>query len=123
MINVVCGIIYKNDKIFIARKKTGTNLAGYWEFPGGKIEKGENPKTALKRELLEELDMQVTINEQIGINIHKYETITINLIAYHCNFIKATYHLTDHDHYEWVHPKELLNYKFAPADIPFLSLI
>ncbi len=51
MIEVVAGIIYKEDKILIAKRKAGKHLAGYWEFPGGKIEAGETPETSLVREI------------------------------------------------------------------------
>lgn len=122
MIKVVCGIIYKEDKVFIARKKKGKALAGYWEFPGGKIETDESPETALARELEEELGMAVSVGEFLGENIHQYPTQTIKLLAYNCIFIEATLNLTDHDQIKWVPPKELGKYQIAPADVPFISL-
>lgn len=123
MLEVVCGIIYKKDKIFIARKKKGKPLAGYWEFPGGKIEQNENPKKALIRELEEELGMVVSVGNQFGENLYQYPDKTIKLIAYSCTFIKASYNLIDHDKYEWVTIKELSNYQFAQADLFFVKMI
>lgn len=122
-IKVVCGVIWKEDKIFIARKKPEKSLGGYWEFPGGKIESGENPKHALERELKEELGMDVIVEGLIGQNIHFYNEIAIELIAYKCNFIEATFQLTDHDEYKFVLQSELDKFNIAPADLFILKLI
>ena len=59
MIRVVCGIIYKDDKILLTRRKKGKSLEGFWEFPGGKVEKEETDTVALKRELKEELGPEI----------------------------------------------------------------
>ena len=122
-IKVVCGIIYHQNKIFIARRKEGKGFAGKWEFPGGKIEADEREQEALNRELFEELGMKVTASERLGSFTHKYENFHIELIAYKCEFIKATYVLTDHDQYEWVEPKSLHEFNFTDADIPLIDLI
>jgi len=121
IIKVVCGIIWKENKIFIARRKPEKSLGGYWEFPGGKIEKGEDPETALARELKEELGMEIMVGKYLGENIHNYDTFTIELISHKCEFVSASYQLTDHDAYIFVSPEELLNYKLAPADIYFIQ--
>jgi len=123
MIQVVCGIIYKNDKVFIARRKQGKALAGYWEFPGGKIEFGENAEDALARELKEELGMIVLVQNFIGLNTHKYPNLTIKLLAFNCVFKEASLTLVDHDNYKWVDTKELCHYNMAPADVPIIKLI
>ncbi|MFM7683912.1 MAG: NUDIX domain-containing protein, partial [Bacteroidota bacterium] len=65
-IRVVCGVVFDNEKVFICRRKQGKSLAGYWEFPGGKIEGSESFEQALKRELNEELEMEVVIKDFIG---------------------------------------------------------
>jgi len=118
ILKVVCGIIYYGDKVFIGRRNSNKSLSGYWEFPGGKIKEGEKPKLALERELIEELDMKVTVNEYFNTVIHQYEKFTIELIAYKCQFIDATFKMLDHDAYEWVNIKELRSWNLAPADIP-----
>ena len=123
MVKVVCGIIYKEGRIFIARKKQGKPLAGFWEFPGGKIEQHESPEEALQRELQEELGMRVSIGDFLGSNVHQYASKKIKLLAYTCLFIDATLALTDHDQIEWVLPEELIHYQLAAADIPFIDLI
>ena len=123
MIKVVCGIIYKDGKIFIARRKPHKSMGGLWEFPGGKIEEGEEYADSLKRELQEELEMQVEVNDFLMENIHNYDTFSIKLIAFNCEYISAKMKLVDHDQFKWVSPDELLSFELAPADIPIAEMI
>jgi len=123
IIKVVCGIIRKDDKIFIARRKHEKNLGGYWEFPGGKLEDGEEPITALQRELFEELGMKVGDLKHFGQHLHHYDGYSIELIAISCVFEEALFQMTDHDEYAFVKREELVKYSLAPADIYFVDLI
>jgi len=118
IIKVVCGIIYKEDKIFICRRSPHKSQGGLWEFPGGKVENGESNLDSLLRELQEELDMKAIPNNHFTTVVHDYDIYSIELIAYKCDFISASYNLTDHDAYRWINPSELLAYTLAPADIP-----
>ncbi len=122
-IKVVCGIIWKDEKVFIARRKPEKSMGSYWEFPGGKIEKNEDQISALRRELKEELGMTVDVLEYFGQNIHTYESFNIELIAYKCEFKSATFLLTDHDEFTFVYPKDLINFKLAPADLFIIDLL
>lgn len=122
-IRVTCGIIFKEDKIFICRRSPNKSLAGYWEFPGGKIEPGETAMEALSRELHEELGMKVKIMEHFKTVVHAYSTFTIELVAYTCHFQDANYTLTDHDSYEWVDRKDINKWNLAPADIPIAEAL
>lgn len=114
---VVCGIIYKDEKIFICRRKPEKSLGGYWEFPGGKVEAGENPEDALRRELHEELAMTVKVDRYFGTSRYDYPTFSIELIAYVCTLQDDHFLLTDHDAFEWVAPADLLKWKLSPADV------
>ena len=116
-IKVVCGIIWKEGKVFIARRKPGKSLAGFWEFPGGKLEENEEPEAALLRELEEELGMRVKISSFLDSKVHHYDSFSIELIAYTCEFEDASYHLTDHDEFVFISPEQFKNYKMAPADM------
>jgi 8-oxo-dGTP diphosphatase len=117
-IKVVCGIIFYENKVLICRRKKSKSLAGFWEFPGGKIEKGESSELALIRELSEELGMKVESISYFRTNIHDYNTFIIELNAYKCRLIKGGLILKDHDALEWVHVVDLCNWNLAPADIP-----
>ncbi|MDJ1497632.1 (deoxy)nucleoside triphosphate pyrophosphohydrolase [Cytophagaceae bacterium DM2B3-1] len=120
MIDVVAGIIWKNDKILIARRSKNKHLPYKWEFPGGKIESGESAEKALERELKEELGIHTKTNDFFSNNIHQYEAITINLYAYNSIYLSGDITLIDHDQVEWVSTSKLLDYDFADADLPFV---
>jgi 8-oxo-dGTP diphosphatase len=122
MIDVVAAIIinHKNE-ILIARRKPEKSQGGLWEFPGGKIEQGETPEESLKRELKEEMNIEVEIYNYFGENIHHYEKISIRLIAYKCRLLSGDFTLTDHDKIQWINYRDFEKYQFAPADIPLVS--
>lgn len=123
MIVVIAAIIRKGSKILIARRSPKKHLAGYWEFPGGKIEEGETPEECLARELKEELGITVDIEGFFMENIHQYGEKTILLKAYDCKYLSGDILFNDHDKVEWVENIELKNYSLAPADIPFIKAI
>lgn len=118
IVKVVCGIIISDGRIFLCRRNAGKSLAGHWEFPGGKVEPGEEAKQALLRELQEELGMQVNVDRHFKTVVHAYDHITIELTAYICRFLAASYIMTDHDRYEWVDRSALTTWQLAPADVP-----
>lgn len=123
IIRVVCGIIWKDNTIFIARRKKGKHLAGYWEFPGGKLQYGEDPILGLERELLEELGMKVGEPEYFSKHFYEYENFIVDLSAYKCTFLRASFNLTDHDKYTFVEKFNLDDFNFTPADKYFIKLI
>lgn len=120
-VKVVCGIIWKEGQVLIARRKPEKSLGGYWEFPGGKLEENEDEESALVRELKEEMGMSLENIRFYDTNIHQYDNFKIELIAYNCDFVNATFQLTDHDDVQFVHPSQILGYKMAPADIYFVN--
>lgn len=124
MIKVVAAILQNDDKILIAKKKEGKPLAGFYEFPGGKVEEGENPEDSLVRELMEEMSIKVTVKDYVGKSIYDYGNgKVIELLDYTAEIIEGDIVLTDHDEYRWVTLEEVCNYNIAPADIPLISKI
>jgi len=121
MIKVLAGIIEKDGKILIARRKPETNLAGKWEFPGGKLEQGETPEECLYREILEELGIKIQLGEYYCTSKYCYEHISIELLVYKALYQSGNIVLTDHDEAEWVSITELKNYDFAEADITVVN--
>lgn len=117
-ITVICGLVRNHQNhYFLARRAAHKDHAGFWEFPGGKLEPNETHQACLKRELLEELDMRVEVGHLAGDTHYTFENFSIHLIAYHCNFVSATYQLSDHDQYEWVPASKLLDYRLAASDV------
>lgn len=121
MKEVTAAIITNNDKILIAQRAKNENLAGKWEFPGGKTEKGETPQQCLKREIQEELELNIEVGEFLGESIYTYSNGQIKLMAYFSTIIDGKIQLHVHDQVEWVTIDEIGKYDFAPADIPLVE--
>lgn len=121
MIDVAAAIIFSGDRFLIARRAPHKDQAGFWEFPGGKLEADEDPKDCLIREIYEELSLKISIDNHLIDNIFIYPGKTINLKAYICKLISGDPHLTDHDHLEWILPAALNEYHFAPADVAVVA--
>jgi len=124
-LDVVCGIIYNEQgDIFIARKAPGKSNEGKWEFPGGKQKVDELPENCLKRELIQEMEMNVTVLGRIGsINFEIENSLSINLAAYKCLLESSSYKMIDHDEYKWVKQNELNSYDMIAEDKSFLQLL
>ena len=113
-IQVVAGVIKKGKKILIARRSKHKDLGGLWEYAGGKIEENETDEESLKRELKEEFNINVQIEEFLISNIYKYPKKTINLKAYKVKYLSGEFKLKDHDQIKWVAINQLKNFNFAP---------
>jgi 8-oxo-dGTP diphosphatase len=123
MIEVVAAIVERDGKYLIARRASGKHLAGYWEFPGGKIEKGEAPEESLRREMWEEFGIHADVGDYLGDNVHDYGSQNIRLLAYQVTVRGELLQSTDHDCIEWVVLEDMRNYQLAEADIPLLKYI
>ena len=124
MINVVAALIFKNNKCLIARRSTGdSNVLGKWEFPGGKVQPGEDEKHAIEREINEEFELIIKANEFVIDNVCEYPTKTVDLKLYSCDYISGDFNLHDHSEYKWVSIEDLLTYDLCPADIPLAKYV
>ena len=121
MIKVVAGVVIKENKCLIARRSPGRNLAGLWEFPGGKLEAGETPQECLRRELREELEIDITVGSFVAESYFEYESGSIHLLAYQAAWESGELTLNVHDAYAWVSADQLLDYTYPPADVPVLQ--
>ena len=123
VIEVVAAIIQRDEKYFVARRKTGKHLEGFWEFPGGKIEEGESPENSLQRELQEEFGVTVEVGAFLGENTHDYGSAIIRLRAYRVVLNGDLKESTDHDAMDWCTLTQLKRLQLAPADVPLLKYI
>ena len=121
MKEVTAGIIIDNNKILIAQRGANEKLAGKWEFPGGKIELDETPQECLKREIKEELEVDIEVGDYLGESIYTYPNGEINLIAYFATVVDGDIKLSVHDKIEWITIGEIDEYDFAAADIYFVE--
>ena len=120
-IRVTAAIMVNDGMLLIAKRKPTARLPNLWELPGGKIEPNETPEECLKRELKEEFEINVTVAEHLGSNIHTYDFGTIELIAYRTNWEDGDLILKDHEEIRWVFTHELDQFDFAPADKAFVK--
>jgi 8-oxo-dGTP diphosphatase len=119
---VTAAVIEKDGHILIARRKQGSIFAGKWEFPGGKMEKGETPEQCLKRELQEELTVIAEIGDLMCASEHSYTPDwTIRLLAYRTIIVSGVFNLNDHEEIRWVKPRDLSRYEFPDADKPIVE--
>ncbi|PGZ94972.1 8-oxo-dGTP diphosphatase MutT [Bacillus pseudomycoides] len=120
-IYVVGAVIVENEKILCAQRGLTKSLPLKWEFPGGKIEDGESPQEALKREINEEMHCKVQIGEQIDYTAYEYDFGIVHLKTFYCKLIEGTPVLTEHVSIKWLRPNELASLDWAPADIPTIE--
>ncbi len=92
-----------------------------WEFPGGKIKRGESPESCLHRELQEELGIVVNIREALSPATYRYPTFTITLHPFRCAISSGTLALHEHEDIRWLQPKELPVLDWAEADLPVIG--
>ncbi len=122
IIEVVAAIIKNNDnKILIAKRNHLKDQGDLYEFPGGKVEKNETYEEALKREIKEELDMDIEVLNKFDEEIFEYPEKTIKLIAFNSLYIGNHLKMNEHEDLRWVKIDELNKFEFAPADIYFVK--
>ncbi|MFE5321657.1 (deoxy)nucleoside triphosphate pyrophosphohydrolase [Paenibacillus sp. NPDC056579] len=116
----VVGAVIVNDKdeILCALRSQKMSLPGLWEFPGGKIEQGEEATSALVREINEELLCAIEIGELIADITHEYPNIKVRLMTYFAKIISGKPVATEHEKLQWFSSNKLAELDWAPADIP-----
>jgi 8-oxo-dGTP diphosphatase len=118
---VVAGIMERNNEYFVAQRPHDKHLGGYWEFPGGKIDEGETPEAALKREMLEELKINVSVGKRIAETTNEYEDRVVTLLFYECSLESGEIVLTEHIDAGWVNVSQMKDINLAPADLFLLE--
>ncbi|WP_411680033.1 (deoxy)nucleoside triphosphate pyrophosphohydrolase [Clostridium thailandense] len=118
LIKVVGAVIEnENNEILCALRSPKMSLPNMWEFPGGKVEKDENLKEAIEREIKEELGCNVEYSGVFNDNTHEYDTFIVNLITVKCKLVSGKPTANEHSKLIWLKRENLLSLKWAPADI------
>jgi 8-oxo-dGTP diphosphatase len=120
---VVAGLIRRQGKVLVGQRPEGSSLAGTWEFPGGKIELGESPESALARELKEELGIDAEIGPLKFAASHTYGKTGILFLFFEVKFWKGQIKTQQHLDLKWVTPKELAQLNLPEANSKFLQQI
>ena len=114
-IEVVAAIIRKGDKIFATQRGYG-EWQDWWEFPGGKMEVGETPEEALKREIMEELSAEINVGELLTTVEYDYPAFHLTMHCFLCTLVGEALHLNEHEAARWLTKDELDSVKWLPAD-------
>jgi 8-oxo-dGTP diphosphatase len=123
---VVCvALIDKDGRVLIAQRPEGKNLAGFWEFPGGKIEKNESPETALIRELHEELGINTwgSCLAPLTFASHKYDEFHLLMPLYICRKWRGIVQARENQALKWLTPAQIFKVKMLPADLPLVACL
>lgn len=122
-INVVAAIIKKDDQIMIAQRIKG-EFEGQWEFPGGKIEFGETPQEALKRELIEEMELSINVGDYLITAEYDYSTFHLSMQCFMCSLENEEIILHDHSAIKWISlDEDIKNITWVPADVQVIEAV
>ena len=121
-IEVVAAIIVKDNQVFATQRGYG-EFQGWWEFPGGKMEAGESPQEALKREICEELDAEIDVKELLETVEWDYPNFHLTMHCFICTLVSESMHLNEHEAAAWLSPDTLKSVKWLPADEGLLDKI
>ena len=122
-VDVVAALIWEKDKFMICQRPAHKARGMLWEFVGGKVEPGENFQQALQRECMEELAIRVDVHDQFMQVIHEYPDILIRLTLFHCTIPSGIPQALEHNDIQWIHPSQIDDYSFCPADKDILTKI
>ena len=124
-VKVVAAIIKavneNGETIIFATQRGYGDFKGGWEFPGGKIESGETPQEALKREIIEELDTEVSVGELMDTVEYDYPQFHLSMDCFWCQIVRGNLVLKEHEAARWLTKDELNNVEWLPADITLIE--
>ena len=119
----VAVISSKEGKILIDRRKEGGEMGGLWEFPGGKIEPGETVEECIKREIKEELDLEILVGDRLTTITHAYKTFKVTLYVHDCQYLSGSPQALECEEILWVEPSQIHQYQFPQANTQIVNLL
>ena len=122
IVEVVAAIIFRDGELFATQRGYG-EWKDWWEFPGGKIEPGEEPEDALKREIREELATEIKVEDLLTKVEYDYPHFHLIMHCYHCSLMTDSLHLNEHEAARWLSKDELDSVKWLPADVKVVELL
>ena len=121
-IEVVAAIVVKDGQVFATQRGYG-DFKGWWEFPGGKMEAGESPQLALKREIREELEAEIEVKELLETVEWDYPNFHLTMHCFICSLLSESLHLKEHEASAWLTHETLRSVQWLPADEILLDKI
>ena len=126
-VRVVAAVIKSTNEnkepIIFATQRGYGDFKGGWEFPGGKIEEGETSEQALKREIMEELDTEISVGELIDTIEYDYPQFHLSMDCFWCEIVSGNLVLKEHEAARWLTKKQLNDVKWLPADVTLIEKI
>ncbi len=122
-LDVVAGILWRKGRYLAVRRPEGARMAGWWEFPGGQIEPGEEPGQALKRELYEELGIEAVEIIFWRELTHEYDEFIVRLRFFHVHCFEGEPQALEGQHFHWCDPQAPPALDFLPADVPIVDAL
>ncbi len=120
-IPVTCALIIRQGRVLAAQRSESMDLPGKWEFPGGKVEEHEDPKECLRREIREELGIEIIVGEALIPSLFSYPSKTIRLLPFIASWKSGEIRLSEHSQILWLERNSLLSVDWAEADIPIVQ--
>ena len=120
VVRVVSSVIFEGNMVLAAQRGYG-KYEGWWEFPGGKIEENETNEQALRREIKEELDIDINVGKLMTIIEYSYPEFHLKMYCYKCTINSGQIRLIEHKNCRWVGAKDIMDLKWLPADLNFVK--
>lgn len=123
IIKVVAAAIYKEGKVLAMQRSSSMTLPGLWEFPGGKIEAGESHEQALVREIREELEVDIQVQDYINTASYTYDFGTVEMSTYRVDLLSEPIIMKEHADMKWLDKDQVMSVEWAPVDIPAAEIL
>ena len=121
-VRVAAAVIREGGAVFATQRGYGP-WKDWWEFPGGKVEKGESPREAVVREIREELDTEVAVENELARIEYDYPDFHLSMVCFTCRIISGTLFLREHESSRWLQPADLNSVRWLPADRAVIDLL